>query len=334
MRAHPATDLVVLLDARRRHAVDNRIAAGIHVANHIADGEQRERKHNAEPQDNVEDDRIIVVVVLRQVQILCLRNLFEKFECVNLTPIHHSPVHCNARSSYQRIDGRRLSLAALHHRIVLHRSDGQQRLTVEFRLQRSAQRLDGTREQLLRLDASRLRRTGQTCERHAGAHESRALGGRLNALGQRFQVLQLSDKRPFGRIRCGLQSDVFLLLARLVLGHRRQLQVLGLGQTLVQPVDGRLGSVARERIGDLAGAGEGHLIGAGDEDDNGYDGRAERIDDAEGGPVDRFLHGIAERGGDNLAQRAGRQRHGGGLEVERFRRVDDGQATGAIGWNE
>lgn len=67
-----ATDLVILLDARRRHSVNDWVTARIHVADGIADGDQREHKHNAEPQNDVENDRVIFIVALGQVQIGCL----------------------------------------------------------------------------------------------------------------------------------------------------------------------------------------------------------------------------------------------------------------------
>lgn len=60
--------LVVLLHASRSHAVNDRVTARIHVANGVADGDQSEEHGNSEPQHNVEDDRVVGVVLLSSVQ--------------------------------------------------------------------------------------------------------------------------------------------------------------------------------------------------------------------------------------------------------------------------
>lgn len=65
-----STSLVVLLDARGSHAVDNRVTSGIHVADSHADGQQREEHDHAEPQDDVEHHRVVLLVGLGQVDVV------------------------------------------------------------------------------------------------------------------------------------------------------------------------------------------------------------------------------------------------------------------------
>lgn len=68
-----AIDLVVLLDTSGGHAVDDGVPSRIHVANGQADGQQGEEHDYAEPQDNVEDDRVGLVVLLGQVDLVVLQ---------------------------------------------------------------------------------------------------------------------------------------------------------------------------------------------------------------------------------------------------------------------
>lgn len=67
-----ATDLVFLLDASGGHAVDDGVTSRVHVANGQADGQQGEEHDNAEPQDNVEHDRVALGVLLGQVDVVGL----------------------------------------------------------------------------------------------------------------------------------------------------------------------------------------------------------------------------------------------------------------------
>lgn len=62
--------LVVLLHPGGGHAVDDRVPAGIHGSNGVADGQKRQTKDDHEPQDDVEDDRVILVVVGGQIEFI------------------------------------------------------------------------------------------------------------------------------------------------------------------------------------------------------------------------------------------------------------------------
>lgn len=62
--------LVVLLHPGGGHAIDDRIPAGIHGSNGVADGQKRQTKDDHEPQDDVEDDRVIFVVVGGQIEFI------------------------------------------------------------------------------------------------------------------------------------------------------------------------------------------------------------------------------------------------------------------------
>lgn len=61
--------LVILLDARRRHSVDDGVTTRIHVSDSQADRKQGEEHDNAEPQDDVEDHRVTSIVLLGQVDV-------------------------------------------------------------------------------------------------------------------------------------------------------------------------------------------------------------------------------------------------------------------------
>lgn len=65
--------LVIFLHAGGGHAVDDRVTTGVHVCNGVGNGQQGESEHNAEPQDNVEDDRVITVVHYGEVKIVRLK---------------------------------------------------------------------------------------------------------------------------------------------------------------------------------------------------------------------------------------------------------------------
>lgn len=71
-------NLVVLLDAGGGHAVDDGVPARIHVADGQADGEQGEEHDNSEPQDDVEDHGIVLLVFLGQVNRVLGLQLLEK----------------------------------------------------------------------------------------------------------------------------------------------------------------------------------------------------------------------------------------------------------------
>lgn len=68
-----ASNLVLLLDARGGHAVDDRVTARVHVADGQADGQQREEHDHAEPQDDVEHDGVGLGVLLGQVDCVLLQ---------------------------------------------------------------------------------------------------------------------------------------------------------------------------------------------------------------------------------------------------------------------
>lgn len=61
--------LVVLLHASRCHAVDDRVTSRVHVADGVANGDQGEEHGDSEPEQDVEDDRIVSVVLFGSVQI-------------------------------------------------------------------------------------------------------------------------------------------------------------------------------------------------------------------------------------------------------------------------
>lgn len=58
----PQDSLVVLLHPGASHAIDDGVPARVHVHDGVDNGDQRECKHNGEPQDDVEDGRIVAGV--------------------------------------------------------------------------------------------------------------------------------------------------------------------------------------------------------------------------------------------------------------------------------
>lgn len=55
--------LVILLHAGRSHTIDDRVTAGIHVADCVANGKQCKYHDNTEPQNDVEHHRVGLFVV-------------------------------------------------------------------------------------------------------------------------------------------------------------------------------------------------------------------------------------------------------------------------------
>lgn len=64
---HPSPQLIVLLHAHGGHAVDDGVTARVHVPHGQGDGQDGQSQDNTQPQDNVEDGRVVRRVVLVQV---------------------------------------------------------------------------------------------------------------------------------------------------------------------------------------------------------------------------------------------------------------------------
>lgn len=77
--------LVILLHAGRSHAIDDRVTAGIHVADCVANGKQCEDHDDTEPQNDVEHHRVGFLVVFGKVEFFTLfktkkRNSFREIQ--------------------------------------------------------------------------------------------------------------------------------------------------------------------------------------------------------------------------------------------------------------
>lgn len=69
----PRIHLVVLLHASARHTINNRIPPGIHFSNCQRNSQKRKGHHNPKPQNNIEDNRIVLGVRLGQIQLYLLQ---------------------------------------------------------------------------------------------------------------------------------------------------------------------------------------------------------------------------------------------------------------------